>query len=88
MSVAFVNEDDILDESPIFAADDPIFALLDELDAREAQTQDEQLAALGASCFARDLSDADPHWVQHVCVSDDSGVCPHCTAYVAAGGVL
>lgn len=35
-----------------------------------------------------DLSDADPHWHAHQCVSDETGACPTCTAYVAAGGVL
>jgi hypothetical protein len=92
--VEFLDGDDgLLHERELDIDWDELDASLDAFEARQApRSPDAERAAnrvLGAPAWAfLDLSDADPLWRAHTCVSDETGACATCTAYQAAGGVL
>ena len=91
-TIALSELHEVLDR-PLDCDLDATIAALDEFAARRDGESPEARRAsnrvLGAPAWMHvDLSDADPHWHAHTCVSDDTGACPSCTAYVAAGGVL
>lgn len=81
------------EDRPLDIDFDALDAALEDLAARRAprlvEVSRAANRALGApSWVSVDLSDADPLWKAHTCISDDFGACPDCTAYQAAGGVL
>ncbi len=81
------------EDRPLDIDYDAVDAALEAFEARVSPRSPEQerarLRELGAPAhLCVDLSDADALWVPHDCASDDTGACPACTAYVAAGGVL
>lgn len=70
-----VVPDEVHVEEPLDIDFDATLAALDALEARETQTQEEQLRAVGAPLWAwEDL---------HVCVSNNDGVCERCLHFKA-----
>jgi hypothetical protein len=92
--VEFLDGDDgLLHERELDIDWDELDASLEAIEAsrspRSPEAERAYLRELGAPAWMTvDLSDADPHWTAHDCISDETGACPQCTAYQAAGGVL